>query len=59
MSPDSSGYQVEDLSADLGGLQAALLAWDHLYETVRPHQALEYKTPDQFYQDWLKPHPMR
>ena len=38
-------YQVEELPADLGGLEAALLAWNHLYETVRPHQALVYKTP--------------
>ena len=28
-------------------------------ETVRLHQALGYKTPEQFYQEWLKPHPMR
>tara|TARA_B100001971_G_C18170823_1_gene527012 strand:+ start:611 stop:1294 length:684 start_codon:yes stop_codon:yes gene_type:complete len=52
-------YQVEELPADLGGLEAALLAWNHLYETVRPHQALGYKTPDQFYRDWLYTHPMR
>lgn len=47
-------YQVEDLPADLGGLEAALLAWNKVYEQVRPHQALGYKTPEQFYQDWLK-----
>ena len=47
-------YQVEDLPADLGGLEAALLAWNRVYEQVRPHQALGYKTPNQFYQDWLK-----
>jgi transposase InsO family protein len=43
-------YQVEELPADLGGLEAALLRWEQLYETVRPHQALGYKTPEQFYQ---------
>ena len=47
-------YQVEELPADLGGLEQALLAWNHTYETVRPHQALGYKTPDQFYNHWLK-----
>jgi putative transposase len=47
-------YQVEDLPADLGGLEAALLSWNRVYEQVRPHQALGYKTPEQFYQDWLK-----
>ena len=30
-----------------------LLAWDRTYETVRPHQALGCKTPDQFYRHWL------
>lgn len=51
-------YQVEELPADLGGLEAALQAWNQLYERVRPHQALGYKTPEQFYQDWLKAYPM-
>ncbi len=50
-------YQVEELPAELGGLEAALLAWNHVYETVRPHLALGYKTPEQFYQDWLSSHP--
>ncbi len=50
-------YQVEELPADLGSLEAALLRWNRVYETVRPHQALGYKTPEQFYQDWLRDHP--
>jgi transposase InsO family protein len=50
-------YQVEDLPAPMGGLEAALLRWNQVYETGRPHQALAYKTPEQFYQDWLKTHP--
>lgn len=31
----------------------ALLAWNQVYEQVRPHQALGYKTSERFYQDWL------
>lgn len=46
-------------SRDLGGLEAALLAWNQVYERKRPHQALGYKTPEQFYQDWLKHHSTR
>ncbi len=46
-------YQVEELPADLGELDVALQAWNRVYETVRPHQALGYKTPEQFYQEWL------
>ena len=49
-------YQVEELPADLDGLEAALLAWNQVYETIRPHQALGYKTPEQFYYDWLRSH---
>jgi transposase InsO family protein len=52
-------YQVEDLPADLGGLEAALVAWNRVYETVRPHQALGYLTPDEYYQNWLATHSQR
>lgn len=45
-------YQVEDQPADRGGLEAKLQAWNHVYETVRPHQALGYLTPDEFYEQW-------
>lgn len=47
-------YQVEELPGDLAGLQDALLAWNQVYETVRPHQALGYLTPERFYQQWLR-----
>ncbi len=30
-----------------------LLAWNRTYETLRPHQSLVYKTPDQFDHHWL------
>jgi transposase InsO family protein len=52
-------YQVEELPAELGRLEAALQAWNHVYETVRPHQALDYETPEQFYQNWLKANAIR
>ena len=50
-------YQVEELPSDAAALEAALLQWNYVYETVRPHQALEYQTPEQFYQAWLTKHP--
>ncbi len=50
-------YQVVDLPTDIGGLEQALIAWNHTYETVHPHQALGYQTPDQFYRRWLATHP--
>lgn len=45
-------YRVEDLPADLRGREQKPQAWNHTYETVRPHQALDYLTPDAFYQRW-------
>jgi len=50
---DEEFYHVQELPADLGGLEAALLAWNHVYEDIRPHQALAYRTPEEFYQLWL------
>ena len=48
--------QQEELSADLDGIETALLAWNRVYEQVRPHQAPGYKTREGFYQDWLTMH---
>jgi transposase InsO family protein len=49
-------YQVEDLPADLRGLAHKLAAWNKTYETVRPHQALGYLTPQAFYEQWQQHH---
>ena len=40
---------MEDLPADLGGPEQALLDWRRTVSSVRPHQVLGYKTQDQFY----------
>ncbi|MEO7665784.1 MAG: hypothetical protein ABIU97_01970, partial [Dehalococcoidia bacterium] len=56
---DDEFYHVYDLPADFGRLQHALLAWNHRYESWRLHQALDYLTPDQFYQQWLSHQPQR
>jgi transposase InsO family protein len=53
---EEESCQVEELPADIGGLEAALIAWNHLYETVRPHQALGDLTPEQFHQRWITNH---
>ncbi len=50
---DDEFYHVHELPADIGGLEHALLAWNHVYNTIRPHQALGYLTPDRFYHQWL------
>ena len=41
-------YEVNDFSLDVATLNQELLAWERTYNTVRPHQALNYLTPQQF-----------
>jgi hypothetical protein len=53
---DDEFYHAQDLPADFGGLEAALIAWNQRYETRRLHQALGYLTPDQFYEQWTANH---
>jgi transposase InsO family protein len=38
-------YEVADLGWTVGQIRPHLLAWERIYNTVRPHQALGYKTP--------------
>jgi len=47
-------YEVTDSSFDLAEIRQELLAWEHVYNRVRPHQALGYKTPLQFLRQWEK-----
>jgi putative transposase len=45
-------YELTDTSFDLAELNEALRRWEHIYDTVRPHQALGYLTPYQFLQQY-------
>lgn len=49
-------WECYDGDLDVASAQAALMAWEHRYNTVRPHQALGYLTPQQFLQKF---HPLR
>jgi putative transposase len=49
-------YQVEELPDTIGELRQKLRAWENVYNTVRPHQALGQRTPQEFYQEWLATH---
>ena len=40
--------ELTDAGATLASLQPALLEWETVYNTVRPHQALGYLTPAEF-----------
>jgi len=41
-------YEITDCTFDLAELREKLLEWEHIYNTVRPHQALGYLTPKKF-----------
>lgn len=41
-------YEITDTDFDIPSLNEALLKWERVYNTVRPHQSLNYLTPQQF-----------
>jgi putative transposase len=41
-------YEVTDSPFEVQELNRALLEWEKVYNTIRPHQALGYLTPQQF-----------
>ena len=43
-------YEIWDLTWTVAELTPQVLAWERVYNTVRPHQALAYRTPQQFLQ---------
>ncbi len=45
-------YELTDSSFDIAELNQALRKWEHVYDTVRPHQSLGYLTPYQFLQQY-------
>ena len=49
-------YQVVEASWTVERLNEQLLAWETVYNTVRPHQALGYLTPEQFVRQWHVQH---
>ena len=45
-------YEVVEFSLEVVTLNQELQAWERTYNTVRPHQALGYLTPQQFLRQW-------
>jgi hypothetical protein len=44
-------YEVYECSWNVTELNPELTHWEYIYDCVRPHQALNYKTPLQFLRD--------
>ncbi len=41
-------YEVTNASFEMDKLTTALLEWEYIYNTIRPHQSLGYLTPQRF-----------
>lgn len=45
-------YEVYDLDWSVTGVRPDLLRWEHIYNEIRPHQALGYLTPLEYITQW-------
>jgi transposase InsO family protein len=45
-------YEVREFSLKLTALNRELQEWETVYNTIRPHQALGYLTPEEFLHRW-------
>lgn len=50
-------YEVVDLPDTIPELNRLLQDWERVYNTIRPHQALGYKTPQQFLEEFALARP--
>ena len=53
---DEEFYQVQEVAMDLESHNQQLQRWEQTYNYVRPHQALKYLTPAEFYNRWVSCH---
>jgi transposase InsO family protein len=47
-------YEVEEVSLNLEEHNRQLAKWEYTYNYIRPHQALDYLTPNKYYLQWKK-----
>ena len=47
-------YEVEEIELSLIEHNRQLERWEYIYNHIRPHQALDYLTPYEYYQQWLQ-----
>jgi transposase InsO family protein len=47
-------YEVEEVELSLEEHNRQLERWEYVYNYIRPHQALDYLTPYQYYQQWKR-----
>jgi transposase InsO family protein len=47
-------YEVTELEWTVAAVNRQLRQWERTYNTIRPHQALDYRTPREFLQDLVR-----
>jgi len=45
---------VEEIDLSIEEHNRQLEEWEYVYNHIRPHQSLDYLTPYEYYQLWLK-----
>lgn len=46
-------YEVEEIDLSIEKHNKQLEQWEYVYNYIRPHQSLDYLTPNEYYQMWL------
>lgn len=49
-------YEVEEVSLSLEEHNKQLEEWKYVHNYIRPHQALDYLTPYEYYRQWKRKH---
>ena len=47
-------YEITDAGFEISELNQALLKWEKIYNTIRPHQSLKYLTPLEFFKRYCQ-----
>ncbi len=47
-------YEVKEIDLSIEEHNRQLEQWQYVYNYIRPHQSLDYLTPNEYYQLWLK-----
>jgi len=47
-------YELEEIELGLNEHNKQLERWEYTYNYIRPHQGIDYLTPNEYYQQWLE-----
>ena len=47
-------YELEEIELGLNEHNKQLERWEYTYNYIRPHQGIDYLTPNEYYREWLE-----